>query len=254
MKRLSTLVSVLLALVVLVVWTPAVKADIDTDQQTATGTVKSVAAKQNQIVLTIKEQDQTFQLSTTAKVRVGDTDSKLADLKTGDKVTVTYRMQARAIRSAKGTFLRGQIKSIDTDKNELVLKDAKGKEHTLTLDKEAKVWLGSKESKTSDLKKGDRVMIAYAKSGDDLKAQQIRAYRGNQATRMARGEVTSIAAKKNQLVIKDDTGTERTFNLAKNAKVQVDDTDSKLADLKEGDQVNITYARMVSEVKADARE
>jgi Cu/Ag efflux protein CusF len=252
MMRLSTLLSVLLAL--LVVGTPSVKGDSDTDQQTATGTVKSVSTKQNQLVLTIKDNDQTFQLSEDAKVQVGDTDAKLADLKTGDKVKVTYQMQARAIRSAKGTYLRGQIKSIDTDKNELVLKDAKGKEYTLTLGKDSKVWLAAKESKTSDLQKGDRVVIAYEKSGDEMKAQRIRAHRGTHANRITSGEVKSIAAKKNQLVIKDESGKERTFNLAKDAKVSVGDAESKLADLKEGDQVNVVYARMVTELRADKRE
>jgi len=254
MMRLSTLVSVLLALLILVVVTPPVKGDTDTDQQTATGTVKSVSTKNNQLVLTIKDNDQTFRLSDSAKVRVGDKDAKLDDLKTGDKVTVTYRMQARAIRSAKGMHLHGQIKSIDADKNELVLTDAKGKEHTFTLDKDAKVWVTSKESKISDLKKGDRVGVRYEKSGDDLKAQRIRAHRGNTAVRMAHGEVKSVAAKKNQLVIKDASGTERTFNLAKDAKVQVGNEDSKLADLKEGDKVNVTYARMVTEIRSDSNE
>lgn len=252
--RLSTLLSVLLALLVLVVATPSVKGDSDTDQQTATGTVKSVSAKQNQLVLTIKDNDQTFQLSGTAKVRVGDTDAKLADLKTGDKVTVTYRMQARAIRSAKGMHLRGQIQSIDTDKNEFVLKDNKDKEYTFKLDKDAKVWVAGKESKATDLKKGDQVMVGYEKNGDEMKATRIGAHRGHHAIRIARGEVKSVAAKKNQLVIKDESGKERTFNLAKDAKVSVGDTESKLADLKEGDQVNVVYARQVTEVRADKRE
>jgi Cu/Ag efflux protein CusF len=248
------MVSVLLALLVLVVVTPQVKGDTDTEQQTATGTVKSVSSKDNRLVLTIKDNDQTFRLSDEAKVRVGDKDAKLEDLKTGDKVTVTYRMQARAIRSTKGMHLHGQIKSIDADKNELILTDAKGKDHTFTLEKDAKVWLTNKESKISDLKKGDRVGVRYEKSGDEMKAQRVRAHRGNTAVRMAHGEVKSVAAKKNQLVIKDASGTERTFNLAKDAKVQVGDEESKLADLKEGDKVNVIYARMVTDIKADSRE
>jgi len=252
--RLSTLLSVVLALLLLGLWTPTVLGDTATDEQTATGTVKSVSEKQHVFVLTIKDKDQTFRVSDSAKIRIGDKDAKFADLKQGDKVTVTYRMQARAIRSAKGTHMRGQLKGLALDKSLVILKDANGKEHTFMLDKETKVRLADKDAKTADLKLGDEVVIGWEKSGTQMMARQIRCHRGEHAARIALGEVKKVGTEKNELVLKDASGNERCFHLAKDAKVRLEDKDSKLADLKQGDKVAVTYARMVTDLRANRRD
>ncbi|MCP6756376.1 hypothetical protein NL533_32615, partial [Klebsiella pneumoniae] len=81
----------------------------------------------------------TLQMADGAKIRVGDKDSTLADLKEGDSVTVTYRMRAQAVRSVEGTNAYGLIKSISADKDQFVIKDERGKEFTFHVNKDAKV-------------------------------------------------------------------------------------------------------------------
>lgn len=255
--RLSTLLGVVLALLMLGLLTPVALGDSPAaakDEETATGTVKSIDAKQNQFVLTVKEQDQTFRISDSAKIRIGDKDAKFADLKTGDKVTVTYRMEAEAIRTAKGMHSRGQIKSLALDKSMLILKDAQGKEHTFMLNKDSKVRRALKDAKLNDLKLGDVVIIAWEKKGDNMMALFIRAHQADHPTRTAHGEVKKVEATKNELVLKDARGNERCFHLAKDAKVDLGGTDSKLADLKQGDKVNVTYARTVTNLRSDRRD
>jgi len=255
MMRLSTLLGVVLALLVLGLLTPVALGDTAAkDEQTATGTVKSIDAKQNQFVLTVKDHDQTFQISDSAKIRIGDKDAKFADLNKGDKVTITYRMEARAVRTAKGMHSRGEIKGLALNKSLLILKDAQGKEHTFMLDKDSKVRLALKDAKLDDLKLGDMVVIGWEKKGDNMRALFIRAHRANQATRITHGEVKSVEAKKNELVLKDAGGNERCFHLAKDAKVDLGSSDSKLADLKKGDRVNVTFARMVTDLRSDRRD
>jgi uncharacterized protein YrzB (UPF0473 family) len=254
MIRLPGWLSLVLALALLALWTPIVSGDTATDEQTATGTVKSVSAKDNQFVLNIKGQTLTLRLADGAKIRVGDKDAEIGNLKEGDQVTATYRMQARAVRSVDGTHAYGEIKSISADRDKFVLKDQAGKEFTFQINKDAKVRLGDKEGKIDDLKTGETVVVGYAKEGDQLMARHIRCRQAGQATHLTHGELKSIAAAKNQFTLKDSRGNERTFNLAKDAKVRVGDREGKLADLKEGDQVNVAYQAMATDVRAKNRE
>jgi ribosomal 50S subunit-recycling heat shock protein len=251
MMRLPKWLVVTLAFALLVgLGAPVLAADVSGDEQTAKGTIKSVSAKNNWFVMTVKGRDLTFQLGEDAKVRVGDKDAKLADLRAGDEVQVTYREQAKAVRTAAGKHAQGRIESISADKKEFVVKDAKGKEHTFNLGRDAKVRLDGKESQFADLKTGDQVVIAYEKEADQMMARHIRSTRRG-ATRTALGEIKSISAAKNQLTLKDLGGKEHTFNLARDAKVQLGEKEGKLADLKAGDEVNVTYQALATNVRSN---
>jgi hypothetical protein len=88
MNRLPNwLVGVLaLALVALLV-TPALAAE-------AKGKIKSVDQDKKQFVLTdTNGKDWTFQMDESAKVRLGDKDVKLGDIKEGSEATITYQKQ-----------------------------------------------------------------------------------------------------------------------------------------------------------------
>jgi len=254
MIRLPGWLSVVLALALLALWTPIVTGDTATDEQTATGTVKSVSAKNNQFVLNIKGRTLTLRLAEGAKLRVGDKEAEIGDLKEGDQVTVNYRMRAKDICSLEGTQSSGEIKSISTDRDRIVLKDGRGKEMTFQINKDAKVRLGDKEGKIDELKVGEAVVIEYAKEGDQLMARTIRWRKAEEATHLTHGELKSVAATKNQFTLKDARGKERTFTVAKDATVRVGDREGKLGDLKEGDQVNVAYQALATDVRAKNRE
>jgi hypothetical protein len=71
----------------------------------------------------------------------------------------------------------------------------------------------------------------------------------------AKGKVKSVAADKNEFVMTDDTGKNWTITLGKDAKVQLNDKDAKLADLQADDMIQITYEKdgdklVASSVKA----
>ena len=59
----------------------------------------------------------------------------------------------------------------------------------------------------------------------------------------AKGKVKSVTADKNQFVFVDDTGKNWTINVATDAKVRLNDKDSKLADLQADDEVQVTYEK-----------
>jgi len=66
------------------------------------------------------------------------------------------------------------IKSVDSDKREIVCKDKDGKEWTFMMEKSGKVQLADKEGKLNELKAGDEVTVTYDKEGDKLIAREIR--------------------------------------------------------------------------------
>jgi Cu/Ag efflux protein CusF len=100
MKRFLSLLMVL-ALVLLFAGTAGAA-------EKAAGKIKAVNPEKTQLTLTDKDgKEWTFELAPTAKVRLGDKEGKLADLKAGDQVEITYdkvgdKMTATAITKAGG--------------------------------------------------------------------------------------------------------------------------------------------------------
>ena len=98
MIRLPNWTLVALALVFMLGLTAPVLAD------EAQGTIKSVAADKNEIVLTDSlGKDQTFHAAAKCKVHIGDKEGTLSDLKKGDQATITFdskngKMTATEIR------------------------------------------------------------------------------------------------------------------------------------------------------------
>jgi len=69
---------------------------------------------------------------------------------------------------------KGKIKSIDADKNQLVLADNDGKNWTFQLAKDAKLVIRDKTGTLADLKAGDEIAVTYEKREDKLIATSIR--------------------------------------------------------------------------------
>ena len=69
-----------------------------------------------------------------------------------------------------------------------------------------------------------------------------------------KGKFKSITADKREFTVTDNDGKNHEFVLTEDGKVKLGDKDGKLSDLKEGDEVTITYEKkdgkmMVSEIK-----
>jgi Cu/Ag efflux protein CusF len=69
-----------------------------------------------------------------------------------------------------------------------------------------------------------------------------------------KGKIKSVSADKKEFVMTDQNGKDWEFTLTNEGKVMLGDKDIKLDELKEGDQVTITYEKkddklMASEVK-----
>jgi len=63
------------------------------------------------------------------------------------------------------------------------------------------------------------------------------------AAEMAKGKIKSVTADKQEFVLTDTNGKDWTFHLDPKATVRLNDKDTKLNDLKAGDEVEIKYEK-----------
>jgi hypothetical protein len=68
----------------------------------------------------------------------------------------------------------------------------------------------------------------------------------------AKGTIKSVDATKNQFVLTDSNGKDWTILVAKDAKVVINDKEAKLADLKGGEEANVTYEKKGDDLMASA--
>jgi predicted ribosome-associated RNA-binding protein Tma20 len=144
---------------------------------------------------------------------------------------VSFAVNVRAEDRTNGT-----IKSADTTRNEVVLKGIV-KDTVYELDKGAQVWLNGLRSKLGDLKADDRAVVTYEKKGDHLMARDVRALRNAKETT---GTVKTTFADRKEITLKGLV-KDTTYELNPGATVWADGKKATLADIREGDQVLVTY-------------
>jgi len=132
----------------------------------------------------------------------------------------------------------GKIKTVDTTRNEVVFKGVI-KDTVYELNKDAQVWLDGKRSKLADLKTDDRAAVTYEKKGEHLMARTVRALRNAQETT---GTVKSTFMDRKEVTLKGVV-KDTTYELDKGATVWADGKQGTLKDIREGDQVLITYVQ-----------
>jgi len=131
---------------------------------------------------------------------------------------------------------KGRIKSVDSEKHIVVLKGTLG-DSVYELGRAEAVWVDGVRSKLSDLKVDDEAIVVYEKNGDRFKADRIRVLRNAKETT---GTVKDVFRDKNEITIKG-TVKNTTYELAKNGTVWVDGKEGRLSDIRENDEVTITY-------------
>lgn len=226
---------------------------------TARGEITKVMADQHRFTLKADNgREWTFRVGQNDKIRVNDKETSLADLKTGEQITVHFRLQARDINTGDATktqdLAQGQITQVQADQNQFVLKDRQGKDWTFRLAPGAMVRLNDKDTKLADLKTGDNATIVYQKQNDQFQAREVCSARGHQAPGITKGEVTMVNGTNRQLTLKGRDGKERTFQVGQNAKVRVNGQDSNLANLKQGNEVLVTYALIAQDIRTGQQQ
>jgi Cu/Ag efflux protein CusF len=159
-------------------------------------------------------------------------------------VAVAFVLGLAGVVSAEET--KGTIRAVNPDKGEIVVKGILS-DSTYELNKDARLCLDGKKAKVGDLHEGDHVTIEFLKAGDNrLRAAEVRALR--KATETT-GTVRGAMSEKNQLILKGIL-KDTTYQMEKDAMVWINGKEGKLADLREGDQVRITYEQRGDQLMA----
>ena len=79
--------------------------------------------------------------------------------------------------TAAAAEIKGKIKIVTADKNELVVTDKDGKEMKFQVNEDAKISLADKETKLADLKADDEVTVTYEKKDGKMLVSKIRSER-----------------------------------------------------------------------------
>jgi Cu/Ag efflux protein CusF len=133
---------------------------------------------------------------------------------------------------------KGSIKSVDAGRKEVVLKGTL-KDTAYDVASDAGIWLDGRRCKLDDLKIDDRVVVTYEKQANRLTARKVRALRNMEE---AVGKVRETFADKRELIIKG-TVKDTTYELTKDATLWIGGKKAALTDLRQGDEVLITYER-----------
>lgn len=105
------------------------------------------------------------------------------------------------------------------------------------LRKDAYVGLDGMKSNLAALREGDTVVINYDKQGEHFMANEVRGLRD---AKEASGTVRSVFNDKHEITLKGVV-SDTTYELKKDGSVWINNNTSKLSDVREGDQVLVTY-------------
>jgi hypothetical protein len=66
----------------------------------------------------------------------------------------------------------GQVERVSADRNQIVLKDQAGHEHTFQVGQDAQVRINDKEGKAADLQQGSQAAVAYWREAAEVNGRR----------------------------------------------------------------------------------
>jgi len=239
---------------------------------TAQGVLKSVDLANNTIVvlvaMTKREPavEQTFQIAPSTRISVDDSvdkikkpaTNKLSDLSAGAQVTLRLSGDKKTVGSirAQGQVHSGTLKALDAAKNTITVGDGKNGDKTFDLAKDVTVSIdGGKGGKVPQQpgKLADLTIGAVVTLKLSLDQKMVVAVIAEGAS--INGVLKAVDAAKSSITVttavKGEPEVERTFEVAKDARITIDDKPAK------GEQVNLAdlpvNARVAIKLSADMK-
>ena len=184
------------------------------------GTVKTINADQNQLVLTDQNgRDWTIQVGQNAQIMTNNNNqARLADLRQGQVVNVAYDLQ----------------------NNQLVARGINAQQATQAAQQGQQGQQGQRLQTQQGQQQQQQGQLATEQQG------QGRAQQGQHTTR---GKIERVNADQHQFTLKDENGREMSFHCGRNARVDVNGREAKLADLQQGQEVTVTYRQELTDIR-----
>jgi phosphotransferase system IIA component len=185
------------------------------------GTVKTINADQNQLVLTDQNgRDWTIQVGQNAQIMTNNNNqARLSDLRQGQVVNVAYDLQ----------------------NNQLVARGINAQQATQAAQQGQQGQQGQRLQTQQGQQQQQQGQLANEQQG------QGRAQQGQHTTR---GKIERVNADQHQFTLKDENGREMSFHCGRNARVDVNGREAKLADLQQGQEVTVNYRQELTDIRA----
>jgi len=184
------------------------------------GTVKTVNADQNQVVITDQNgRDWAIQVAQNTQIMTNNNNqARLADLRPGQVVNVAYDLQ----------------------NNQLVARGINAQQ----------AQQGTQAAQQGQQGQGLRTQQGQQQQQQgQLANEQQGQGRAQQGQHTARGKIEKINADQHQFTLKDDNGREMSFHCGRNARVEANGREAKLADLQQGQEVTVAYRQELTDIR-----
>jgi hypothetical protein len=170
------------------------------------------------------------------------------------------REQGQNADNAQQT-LQGKIQSISAAQGRLAVRDQRDTEHRIQVGRDARVIINGQKAQLADLKEGQPVTVTYRSIATEIRTGQGGASetatdnaRERAAQARTQGKVQSVLDEQNQLVLRDQNGKERRFQVGREARVNIDGKQGRLADLRRGQEVSVSYQMTATEIRSGRQQ
>jgi hypothetical protein len=143
-------------------------------------------------------------------------------------------------KDKEGTALGGKLEAVDADKSSVTITTVRRGESpvskTFTVAKDARIQKDGKAAKLADLKKGGQAMLRLAADGKTVTGMSV-------TTPAITVPLKGVDAGKSTITVSvgaRGAKEDKTYKVAKDAKITIDGKDAALADLKEGATAAVT--------------
>lgn len=242
-RRLLACLTCAMALMIQSSQLPATQSD-----GTSTQDGKFVSTAKTQLVMTGWDgSEHTLKLIADTKCTLDGKECRLDTLKSGTRIRVAItqndpetvtRVEAIAKDEAfADAFHDGALVSLT--KNQLVMTDTAGKEHSHRVDDKVKMTLDTKDCGIADVQPGTKIRV-FTVDPFSNQVLRVEAIANNATFASNRQEGKFVSAVDEKLVMTNLDGKERSLSLPSDAVLWLDGKPCKLADLKAGTRVRIT--------------
>jgi Cu/Ag efflux protein CusF len=145
-----------------------------------------------------------------------------------------------------------KIKSVSADNKQFVVTNQEGKDITLQLADDARIFLPKgKDGSLSDLKAGQKVSYLWQEKGGKFFATAVLEHSDDyEDALLSQVTVKEVGATGNDFVVTDTNKKDWTLQMSDKGKVTLNNKSIKLSELKSGDKVILIFAKKGDKLQA----
>lgn len=102
---------------------------------------------------------------------------KVADLRAGDRVTLTHHREVVEVHALRLSLLKGSLLDLNLAANSLTINDEKGSRKSFLIENETAVTIDGQPATVTDLRRNDQLQLTYDSAAEQVKVSVVDAVR-----------------------------------------------------------------------------